>query len=64
MKKLVLAALIVAVGTAAAMAGSYVEPVVEPEVIVAQTSSSSGAVIPLLLLLMLVVAVTSVAPAA
>lgn len=57
MKKIALAALIVVVGTAAAMAGSYVDPVIEPEVIVAQTSSSSGIVIPLLLLLLVAVAV-------
>ena len=57
MKKLALAALIVVAGTAAAMAGSYVDPVIEPEVIVAQTSSSSGIVIPLLLLLLVAVAV-------
>ena len=57
MKKLALAALIVVAGTAAAMAGSFVDPVIEPEVIVAQTSSSSGIVIPLLLLLLVAVAV-------
>jgi opacity protein-like surface antigen len=57
MKKIALAALIVVAGTAAAMAGSYVDPVIEPEVIVAQTSSSSGIVIPLLLLLLVAVAV-------
>jgi hypothetical protein len=57
MKKLALATLIVVAGTAAAMAGSYVDPIIEPEVIVAHTSSSSGVVIPLLLLLLMAIAV-------
>lgn len=56
MKKLALAAAFVVVGTTA-FAGSYVEPVVEPEVIVAHSSSSvGGIVIPLLLLLVLIAA--------
>ncbi|MFN3953929.1 MAG: hypothetical protein ACK4LQ_05695 [Pararhodobacter sp.] len=56
MKKLALAALIAVAGTAA-MAGSYVEPIIEPEVIVAHSSSSaSGIIIPLLLLVALAVA--------
>ena len=56
MKKLALAAALVAFGTAA-FAGSYVEPVVEPEVIVAHSSSSvGGIVIPLLLLLLVIAA--------
>lgn len=59
MKKLALAALLVVVGTAA-MAGSYAEPIVEPEVIVAHSSSSVGGVlIPLLLLLVVAAAVAS-----
>jgi predicted short-subunit dehydrogenase-like oxidoreductase (DUF2520 family) len=63
MKKLALAALIVVAGTAATMAGSYVDPVIEPEVIVAHTSSASGIVIPLLILLLVAVAVLNpVAP--
>jgi len=54
MKKLALAAVVIALGTAA-MAGSYVDPVVEPEVIVAHSSSSAGGiVVPLLLLLLLI----------
>lgn len=54
MKKLALAAAMIVVGSAA-FAGSYVEPVVEPEVIVAHSSSSAGGiVVPLLLLLLLV----------
>lgn len=56
MKKLALAAALVAFGTAA-FAGSYVEPVVEPEVIVAHSSSSvGGIVIPLLLLVLAIAA--------
>jgi hypothetical protein len=52
MKKLALAALVIVAGTAA-FAGSYVDPVVEPEVIVAHSSSSAGGiVIPLLLLIL------------
>lgn len=59
MKKLALAALLVVAGTAA-MAGSYVEPIVEPEVIVAHSSSSvGGVVIPLLLLLVVAAAIAS-----
>lgn len=50
MKKLALAAMIAVIGTAA-LAGSYAEPIVEPEVIVAHSSSSVGGIlIPLLLL--------------
>ncbi len=59
MKKLALAALLVVAGTAA-MAGSYVEPIVEPEVIVAHSSSSvGGVVIPLLLLIVVAAAIAS-----
>ena len=59
MKKLALVALFVVAGTAA-MAGSYVEPIVEPEVIVAHSSSSvGGVVIPLLLLLAVAAVVAS-----
>lgn len=51
MKKLALAALFVVAGTAA-MAGTIIEPIVEPEVVVAHSSSSvGGIVVPLLLLL-------------
>ena len=56
MKKLALAALIAVAGTAA-MAGSYAEPIIEPEVIVAHSSSSAaGIIIPLLLLVAVAVA--------
>lgn len=59
MKKLALAAVVAVAGTAA-MAGSYVDPVVEPEVVVAHSSSSaSGIVVPLLLLLLVAAAVAS-----
>lgn len=58
MKKLALAAALVAFGTAA-FAGSYVEPVVEPEVIVAHSSSSVGGIVIPLLLLLVVAAVAS-----
>jgi len=59
MKKLALAALLVVAGTAA-MAGSYVDPIIEPEVIVAHSSSSvGGIVIPLLLLLVVAAAIAS-----
>jgi len=56
MKKLVLATAFVVAGSTA-FAGSIVEPVVEPEVVVAHSSSAvGGIVIPLLLLLVLIAA--------
>jgi len=56
MKKLALVALLVVAGTAA-MAGSYVEPIIEPEVIVAHSSSSVGGIVVPLLLLLVIAAV-------
>ncbi len=58
MKKLALAAVAVMVGTAA-FAGSFVEPVIEPEVIVAHSSSSAGGIVIPLLLLLLVAGLAS-----
>ena len=56
MKKLGLAALIAVTGSAA-MAGTIIEPVIEPEVIVAHSSSSVGGIIvPILLLVGLAIA--------
>lgn len=56
MKKLALAAL-VAVAGSAAMAGTIIEPIIEPEVIVAHSSSSvGGIIIPILLLVGLAIA--------
>lgn len=54
MKKLVLAAALTAVASTA-FAGSYSEPVMEPQVIVEESSGTSagGIVIPLLLLLII-----------
>lgn len=58
MKKLALAALLAVAGTAAVASG-YVEPVVEPEVVVTHSSSSVGGIIVPLLLLLVVAAVAS-----
>ncbi len=56
MKKLALAALIAVAGTAA-MAGTIIEPVIEPEVVVEHTHSSMGGIIiPILLLVGLAIA--------
>ncbi|ANB33180.1 hypothetical protein M2324_000779 [Rhodovulum sulfidophilum] len=61
MKKLALAAAFAATAATAstAFAGSYAEPVIEPEVIVQDTSSSAQGVIVPLLALILVAAVAS-----
>lgn len=59
MKKLALAAAVVAFAGTTAFAGSYVEPVIEPEVIVAHSSSSAGGIVIPLLLLLLVAAAAS-----
>ncbi len=57
MKKLALAALFIVAGTAA-MSGTIIEPIIEPEVIVDHSSSSfGGIVVPLLLLLAIGIAV-------
>ena len=58
MKKLALAGLMAVVGTAA-LASGYVEPMVEPEVVVAHSSSSVGGVVVPLLLLVLVAALAN-----
>lgn len=51
MKKLALATLFVVAGTAA-MSGTIIEPIVEPEVVVDHSSSAiGGIVVPLLLIL-------------
>lgn len=56
MKKLALAAMIAVAGSAA-MAGTIIEPIIEPEVIVAHSSSSvGGIIIPILLLVGLAIA--------
>ena len=59
MKKLALAA-VLAMAASTAVAGSYVDPVVEPEVVVAHSSSSVGGIlIPLLLLVLVAAAAAS-----
>jgi hypothetical protein len=58
MKKIALAALIAVTGTAA-LASGYIEPYVEPEVIVAHSSSSVGGIVVPLMLLLLVAALAS-----
>ena len=58
MKKIALAGLLAVVGTAA-LATGYVEPYVEPEVVVAHSSSSVGGIVIPLLLLVLVAALAS-----
>lgn len=55
MKKLALAAALVMVGSAA-FAGTLAPPVMEPEVIVAQTGSSTGAIVVGLMALVLLAA--------
>ena len=56
MKKIALAAAL-SVAASSAFAGGLAEPVMEPEVVEAQTSSSSaGVVVPLLLLLVIAAA--------
>ena len=56
MKKLALAAALSVVATGA-FAGGYVEPVIEPVVIVEDTSSSAGGIIVPVLALLLIAAV-------
>ena len=58
MKKLALAALVAVTGSAAVASG-YIEPYVEPEVVVTHSSSSVGGVVVPLLLLVLVAALAS-----
>ncbi len=58
MKKIALAAAF-SVAASTAFAGSYVEPIIEPEVIVEDTASSGAGIIVPLLLLALVAAATS-----
>jgi len=59
MKKLVLAGVFAAVGTAAFASGYVAPPVMEPEVVVAHSSSSVGGVVIPLLLLILVAALAN-----
>lgn len=59
MKKLALAALLATVGTAAMATSGYVEPIVEPEIVVAHSSSSVGGIVVPLLLLLVALAVAS-----
>lgn len=58
MKKSICAAAILACVAGSAMAGGVAEPIMEPEVVTAETTSSSsaGIIIPLLLLLAVVAA--------
>ncbi|MCB1406085.1 MAG: hypothetical protein KDK01_07425 [Rhodobacteraceae bacterium] len=58
MKKLALAALLAVTGSAA-LASGYIEPIVEPEVIVTHSSSSVGGIVVPLLLLVVVAALAS-----
>lgn len=55
MKKIALAAAL-SLAASNAFAGGLVAPVVEPEVVKAQTSSSSGILVPLLLLVVIAAA--------
>ncbi len=52
MKKVALAAAITAVVATSAYAGSYVEPVIEPEIVVEEAAgtSNAGLIVPLLLI--------------
>lgn len=52
MKKVMLAATVVALAATAAHAGSLVDPIVEPEIVVetATSSSAAGIIVPLLFL--------------
>jgi len=61
MKKIALAAAITAVFATSAFAGNYVEPIIEPEIIVeaAASSSSAGLIIPLLLLVIIAAVASS-----
>ena len=59
MKKLALAAAL-SVAATSAFAGSYVEPVLEPVVIVEETTSSAGGVIvPILALILIAAAIAA-----
>lgn len=52
MKKIALAAAVIAVAATAAHAGAYVDPIIEPEIIIEDTrSSGSGFIVPLIFLL-------------
>ena len=57
-KKIILAGAFCALTAQGAYAGGVVEPVMEPEVVIAETASSSeGVIIPLLLLLVIAAAI-------
>ncbi len=58
MKKFALAAALSLAATSA-FAGSYVEPVMEPEVIIEETTGSSGGIVVPLLLLAVVAAIAA-----
>lgn len=52
MKKIAIAAAVLAVAATAAHAGAYVDPIIEPEIIIEETrSSGAGYLVPLLFLL-------------
>ena len=55
MKKIALAAAL-SVAASSAFAGGLVQPIIEPEVVKAQTSSSGGILVPLLLLVLVAAA--------
>lgn len=61
MKKVALAAAITAVFASSAFAGSYVEPIIEPQIIVEEAASSSnaGLIVPLLLIAIVAAVVSS-----
>ncbi|NJM84005.1 MAG: hypothetical protein HC844_17545 [Tabrizicola sp.] len=58
MKKLALAAALTTVASAS-FAGGLVEPIMEPEIVEAETSSSAGGIIVPLLLLLVIAAAAS-----
>ena len=61
MKKFVIAAALVSATSTAAVAGSYVEPEMDPlqVVVETETSSSGGFIVPVLLLLLVAAAVAA-----
>ncbi len=61
MKKVALAAAITAVAASSAFAGSYVEPIIEPEIVVEEAAgtSNAGLIVPLLLIAIVAAAVAS-----
>ena len=60
MKKTLLASAAIAMAATPALSGGYVEPIVEPEIIIEDTASTSaGIIVPLMLLVLIAVAIAS-----